>query len=50
MIPAAFHCAQVGAGAPRQRRKAYIKVPAITKRMPASSNGGQDSTPMRITR
>ncbi|MNX93073.1 hypothetical protein D3C86_1252460 [compost metagenome] len=50
MIPAAFHCAQVGAGAPRQRRKAYISVPAITKRMPASSNGGQYSTPMRITR
>ncbi|MNN64377.1 hypothetical protein D3C81_1798160 [compost metagenome] len=50
MIPAAFHCAQVGAGAPRQRRKAYIKVPAMTKRIPASNNGGQYSTPMRITR
>jgi hypothetical protein len=50
MIPAAFHCAQVGAGAPRQRRKAYIKLPAITKRIPASISGGQYSTPMRITR
>jgi hypothetical protein len=49
-MPAAFHCAQVGAGAPRQRRKAYIKLPAITKRIPASISGGQYSTPMRITR
>lgn len=48
--PAAFHCAQVGAGAPRQRSQAYIKLPAMTKRTPASNSGGQYSTPMRITR
>ncbi|MNO94646.1 hypothetical protein D3C76_862680 [compost metagenome] len=50
ITPAARHCGQVGAGTPRQRKKPYSSVPAITKRTPAISSGGQDSTPMRITR
>ncbi|MNY32556.1 hypothetical protein D3C86_1667790 [compost metagenome] len=50
IMPAAFHCGQVGAGTPRQRKKPYNSTPAITKRTPAISSGGQDSTPIRMTR
>ena len=50
IIPAAFHCGQVGAGTPRHLRKPYINAPAVQNRIPASNSGGQYSTPMRITR
>ncbi|MCY1375619.1 hypothetical protein D9M69_630460 [compost metagenome] len=50
MTAADFHSCQFGLGTPRQRRKPYISTPATTKRMPAISSGGQDSTPMRIAR
>jgi len=50
ILAAAFHCTQVGAGTPRQRRKPYITAPAAKKRIPPSISGGQYSTPIRITR
>ena len=50
IAPAARHCGQVGAGTPRQRRKPYSRPPAIRKRTPAMSIGGQLSTPMRMNR
>ena len=49
-IPAPRHSRQVGSGAPRQRNQANIRPPAMTKRTPAISIGGQDSTPKRIAR
>lgn len=49
-IPAPRHSRQVGNGAPRQRNQANIRPPAMTKRTPAISIGGQDSTPKRIAR
>ena len=41
IIAALPHCARVGAGTPRQRRKAYIRPPAMMKRTPPSRNGGK---------
>ena len=50
MAPADRHCRNVGSGAPRQSIQPNRMAPAIMKRQPAISIGGQDSTPMRITR
>ena len=50
IIAAERHCTHVGAGDPRQRMNAYIKLPATRKRTPAIISGGQDSMPIRITR
>ena len=50
IMAAERHCTALGAGAPRQRIKPYIKLPAIKNRTPAIINGGQDSMPMRMAR
>jgi hypothetical protein len=50
IMPAAFHCFQLGIGAPRKRMKANRMEPAMVKRTPAIINGGQVSMPMRMAR
>ncbi|MNE63609.1 hypothetical protein D3C80_1589690 [compost metagenome] len=50
MIPPQTHSRAVGKGAPRQGIQPNMIAPAIRKRQPAINIGGQDSTPMRITR
>ncbi len=50
MAPADKHCLRLGSGAPRQSIQANRIAPAMMKRQPAISIGGQDSTPIRMTR
>ena len=46
----AAHCARVGAGAPRTRKKTYSVLPAIRNRRPAIRNGGKLLSAIRIPR
>ena len=50
MMKADRHWVPVGRAAPRTRRKAYMREPAMTKRKPPTRNGGTVSMANRMAR